>query len=355
MKTIHIFSPGFTNPNSCAFLFPFYVFKRALSDAGFKVRVFTKITGKISACDVLMIEHKAMSKTWDDMKSTEILQMFRETTKVIWCDQSDSTGTFFGQVLPHVDRYLKAQKLKDTVLYKCQYYGDRIYTDYYHQAHNVIDDVHYDYQPATGDEDIDKIGVSWNSSLMNHGYWGPYLGRVLEHTPSRFITKFCGVIARPEIQRSVDLTCRMGISYPRATARFQRERMRELLVDYMSSEKLSRGQYFRELADSKICASAFGYGEITLKDFEAFLTGVALLKPDMDHLETWPPLYQKDKTYIAHDWDLDDLKDTIELYLKEDQKRIEIARQGQELFIRHTVSKDAAALFVQHFSGITRF
>ena len=39
---------------------------------------------------------------------------------------------------------------------------------------------------------------------------------------------------------------------------------------------------------TKVVISAFGLGEIILKDFETFLTGGMLMKPDMSHMETWP-------------------------------------------------------------------
>ena len=42
--------------------------------------------------------------------------------------------------------------------------------------------------------------------------------------------------------------------------------------------------------------SPFGLGEITLKDFEVF-SGSLLMKPNMDHMLTWPNFYTKD-TYI---------------------------------------------------------
>ena len=36
-----------------------------------------------------------------------------------------------------------------------------------------------------------------------------------------------------------------------------------------------------------------------------------LLKPNMNHLETWPNLYKENKFVIFHNWDLSDLIDKI--------------------------------------------
>jgi hypothetical protein len=57
--------------------------------------------------------------------------------------------------------------------------------------------------------------------------------------------------------------------------------------------------------------SPFGFGEITLKDFEVFLTGGLLLKPDMSHMQTWPDVFRAGETMAAHAWDLSDFEDTV--------------------------------------------
>ena len=57
--------------------------------------------------------------------------------------------------------------------------------------------------------------------------------------------------------------------------------------------------------------SPFGWGEICYRDFEAYFSGSLLIKPSMDHIETWPNLYIKNQTYIPCRWDLKDLVDMI--------------------------------------------
>ena len=61
--------------------------------------------------------------------------------KIVWLDDSDSTGITHFELLPLVDLYLKKQLLKDKKLYsQNQFYGDRIYTDYYHRTVGVEDE-----------------------------------------------------------------------------------------------------------------------------------------------------------------------------------------------------------------------
>ena len=134
--------------------------------------------------------------------------------------------------------------------------------------------------------------------------------------------------------------------------RFQREKMRDKLQAHLPTNKLSRRAYFKEMMQSKICISPFGLGEITLNDFECFLTGSMLLKPDMSHMRTWPNFYEDGKTCMMHDWDLYTLEEKIDYALSNEKERIEIAQAGQDRFIKHTIGPDAAALFVSHFEEI---
>jgi hypothetical protein len=94
----------------------------------------------------------------------------------------------------------------------------------------------------------------------------------------------------------------MGIGYERASIRHQRAALRRLLADRLPMDKLGRLAYFREMERTRSVLLPFGLGEITLKDFEVFLTGSLLIKPDMSHLETWPDFYRDGETFVGHAW-----------------------------------------------------
>lgn len=352
MKRIHVLSAGFTNPNSCAFLFPLIVFRRALREAGFDIRISTHSVDALTDCDLLLIEHKSLTRDWDDERSLEILQNLSQNVPIIWCDQSDSTGTFLGQVLPFVQKYLKAQVLADLSGYKKSYYADRIYTDYYHKKYNISDNVEYKYTPVLHDNDLKKIDVSWNSGLMKHGWAGPYINRLRDLVPCNGLLQFSKPYGAPVSERSLDISCRMGIPYKRASVRYQREHMREILHEHISTHKVSRRAYLKELAQAKLCVSPFGYGEITLKDFEIFLAGSVLVKPDLSHMETWPHFYEDGVTYLSHDWDLKSLPSLLETAINDPKRRIEIATEAQNRYLRYTRGPDAAELFCTHFASL---
>ena len=60
-------------------------------------------------------------------------------------------------------KYLKKQILKDKSLYETQFYGGRIFTQFYHQNFFVDDDVSKEL--LRWEEGEEKLGLSWNIGL----------------------------------------------------------------------------------------------------------------------------------------------------------------------------------------------
>ncbi len=357
MIKINILSSGFTSPNGAAFLCPLILFKKNLESQNFKIKIKYKISDNITNCDYLLIDSKYFKHDWDSKKYNQTLgkiSSLSEKTKIIWCDQADSTGTFLGQVLPFVHRYLKAQLLKDKKQYMKNHYASRIFTDYYHRKYGIEDKEPYITQPAIKEEYLDKLKNSWNSCFMHYGLMGPYILRIREKIPLNAMLHFSKKVTPANSLRTMNVTCRMGIPYSRDTICFQRNKMRDILSKHLQTDKLSRREYLKELEKSKICISPFGLGEITLKDFECFLSGSLLLKPDMSHMETWPNLYEDGITYISHKWDLSDLEEKIDWAQSHEKESINIAQSAQDRYIDHTIGKNAGELFTNNFKNLIR-
>ena len=98
--------------------------------------------------------------------------------------------------------------------------------------------------------------------------------------------------------------------------------------------------------------SPFGYGEITLKDFEVFLTGGVLLKPDMSHMETWPNLFVAGETMLAHSWRLSDFIAKLEAGIDNEQDSRSLATNAQDRYRAHIAGPRAAGLFVEQFRSV---
>lgn len=128
--------------------------------------------------------------------------------------------------------------------------------------------------------------------------------------------------------------------------------MAEILAPLIDTGKLSRRSYLDELAHSRIAISPFGLGEITLRDFEIFMSGALLLKPDMTDIETWPDFFRDGETMAGHRWDFSDLQEKIETLLVDPALAIELATEGQHAYCAHLVGPHAGELFAAHLLRI---
>ena len=352
---INVLTPGFTTSNGSAFLFPFAVHKNTLREASIYIRFVQRDTPGLTDCDVLAIDSKEFRSGWDDKKqeTLDLLSSYRDSgSKLMWFDTTDSTGTLQASVLDIVDKYLKSQLLIDKTRYTEVIYGGRAHSDFYHNHAGVIDNSEDAIDDPISLDSVSKLGLSWNSGLSDYSTFGPWKISLYRRIPLPILLKHPRPLESPLAARTNDLSARFGSTYSRATVRYQREEIRKLLADKLDTNKLNRRGYMRELRNSKVVLSPFGWGEITLKDFEVFITGGMLSKPSMSHMETWPSYYEDDVTYLAHEWDLSNLKDKIEWAITNESARQEIARQGQIRYSKFTSGPEAGELFADHLSDV---
>jgi hypothetical protein len=351
---IHVLSPGFVTPNGRAFLFPLMVWRDVLASHGLSLRFFGAVSSKLLDCDVLLVDSKFHRDRWRS-ESAEVLaefSRFAELCRVIYCDTTDSSGWIQAELLPHVDIYAKAQLLNDLSAYTKPMYAHRPYTDYYHRTLGVEDSEPEWSVPITQPRFLDKLSVSWNSGLADYSLHGPTRMAMYSRLPMRFLLRFSREFRDVPVARSRDVSCRFGTNYPRASVSIQRRLVRECLRDRVNTTKLSRRAYFNELRSSKAVVSPFGFGEITLKDFEVFLTGGLLIKPDMSHMTTWPSFFRANETMLTHSWDLSDFEATVDRAVRDFDDLIEVAQSGQDIYRAHTVGPDAADRFAAHLRAM---
>ena len=272
-------------------------------------------------------------------------------------DISDSTGWIQSQVLPHVTAYYKSQILKDKNLYLDNHYGNRIYANYYHKKFNINDEIPAVNRKINNKDDLNKLNISWNSGLANYSYLGPYLTSLYHHLPFEYFLRYPKYFHHNSCIRDIDVSCRMGINYPRKTVCYQRKQIRKILSNSLRTNKITRRKYLTELRNSKIVISPFGFGEITLKDFETFLCGSILIKPDMSHMETYPNFFIDDNaiatdTIRSHAWDFSDLKTLIDRILTDYDQYAEIAVNGQNRYRYYISTKDGHEEFCLYFKEI---
>ncbi len=352
VKRIAVLTPGFTTPNGRAFLFPLVVWRGLLRRHGFEIL----LSDAKEACrgyDLVLVDSKFHRNYWDvrpERVLADLETLRRNNGGLVYCDTTDSTGWVQSEVLPLVDRYWKFQLLRDRSAYLRPMYAHRIYADYYYRTRSVKDDEPAWSVPVSAPEYLDKLDAAWNSGLADYSLLGPYRMAAYEKLPVPCLLDFAeSRLADPARSRPNNISSRFGASYGRASVAWQRREIIRLLGTRMPTDKLSRRKYLQELEDSKIVLSPFGFGEITLKDFEVFRAGSLLVKPDMTHLETWPDLFHADETMMSHSWDLQDIEAVLEAGLADEAGRLRMAAAGQERYRRHIAADTGPVLFCEHF------
>ncbi len=326
-----------------------------MRDAGFDVRIFRTADQTVADCDALIVDGRYYTSRWageSDAVLQELARLRDQIGKLIFISIADSAGWDHARALPYVSLYCKSQLLHDRARYLEPLYGHRIFTDYYHWTFGVDDDAPVRSEPVTDPALLGKLAVSWNSGLADYSWLGPYRMKAYQYAPLPFLLRFPGAFHAAAMPRDKDFSCRVGTAYVRPSVAHQRLRIAERLASRIDTAKLSRRGYLDELARSRIAISPFGLGEITLRDFEIFMAGALLIKPDMSAIETWPDFFRDGETMVAHRWDLSDLEDKIAAMLAHPGRAAEIAAEGQRVYREYLIGPNAGAMFADHFRGL---
>lgn len=345
-------------PNSKAFNCPMLASRPYFKAKGIDLNFRWRISEKAYDCDVLFINSNVFRTFWksDSYKIFKFLESARtRNLKILWFDTTDSTWCTQFEVMPYVDLFLKSQVFKDRRKYLERFRTGRIFTDYFDGLYGTAEKEE-NFPPPT-ENDLSKIGISWNTCFENYteSRFGlaarirqkarPLLSSMIEGKLSISFTP-------PGVRRNIKASCRIGLSHSRPSVVAHRKAV-AVIMEKMGilTSKVSLPVYFSELRNSQLGVGPFGVGEITLRDFEIIVCGAALVKPDMSHLDTWPDLFQPDKTFIAHKWDLSDMEEKMASTLGNNDKRIHIATEAQKVY-KDAISAEGLANFADRLMGI---
>ena len=230
-------------------------------------------------------------------------------------------------------------------------YGGRIYVDYYRKKFRVTDELFDNEKNGLVLDKIylQKLGLCWNRGL------GDKFGLTKQEKTNYIDTcapwKFHEVKKRKKYDIHYKVTIRNG------AIAFQRQRIKQLLEKCswirMPSidKKIPYEEYIREFIDARAVISPFGWGEICYRDFDAFAYGITLIKPNMDHIKTYPNWYINGETYLSLNWDFSDFYDVMEYVCsgKNNDNLMRIAKKGQQLFKSKIDTCRGRDEFVKHF------
>ena len=339
--------------------FPVWYNLKNLENKGIKInflnylslkRNFSKIVGFDSRIiNNLILKYGSVSNTLNNGIIPLLRKLKNRVDYLIYFDNADSTGQFHSEVLPYVDIYFKKQLLKDRSLYTKYLFGKRLFTDFYARNYNLCNKSEY----KIGDEYIskfkNKIALSWNFALKDYRY-----SNVLTRFLYGFMRKNNLKFYKPSIDRKLILAANFTIKSSYELIYFQRNRLLKILKDrYESNPNVSLGKipkknYLVTMRSSKAVVSPYGWGEVCYRDFETFIAGAALIKPDMDHLDTWPNLYKKDETYISIPWKIEEWSNSFSEILSDEKKLLDVAKKGQDSY-KKIWTEEGNEAFCNHF------
>lgn len=342
--------------NSVGFLYPLIKWKNNIKSKKIKFSInYTLKNTPVS--DVIILDSKLHRGYWlnNPNKIYKDLSFLKnKCNKLVYCDTGDSSGWIQPKIFKHIDKYWKPQILKNKNLYLEKFYDGRIYTDYYYKMYNKFKSKKTnieteDWLDPISKDDVNKIEVSWNTSFADYSikyhffglFFRKYLGRIF--IKNSFSNKFSANNIRKN-----NLMLNFNTNYSRFYIAYQRKEIKKLF-NLEENNYLSKLSYLKKLRNSKMCISPFGWGEIAYRDYETFLNGSILLKPNMDHLETWPELYIRNKTYLDFDWSLQNLKEVYEKVLINYEKYLDIAFTGQSNYLSYLNGENAENKFVLRF------
>jgi len=262
-------------------------------------------------------------------------------------------GSYSSDIMPLVQGFLKSQVYVDKTMYQRKLYGNRLFTDYYHTEFGIEDSEVAETDPVIRSADLSKIGVSWNIGYARcFDFYGEYLAGAYKRLPLSVILRLRPSFRSARKLRRQRVYSRMGLNFPRETIGFQRKAMADLLG---KQSRVSRWDYYKQMRDSQVVISPFGWGEINNRDFEAFTAGCILVKPSVDHLETFPNWFIKGETYVPYKWDMSDMSGILDDVVTKYSQYQDIAISAQELYQDCVFSREGRQAFVDHFKVLLGF
>lgn len=288
---------------------------------------------------ILIVRFLENDYKFNDINTTDVLNQLRQKYKrIALFDDGDRASIDFPHALAIVDLYFHSQIYKNRKYYTEPIHRGQLYSDFF--FNKGIKNSNDFFSVPVNKNHLKKLNVAWNIGAGSYPRidWLRRAGLVAAGltTPSTasFFYKDPSNSTIPTNEEIFDVQARFSIQNEPTIAE-----QRKLVLEKLSEKKsvltgmTSQKQFKKEIKNSKIVISPFGWGEVCFRDFEAILNGALLLKPSMDHLETWPDVYKSNHTYISFRWDAEDLNEKIDMILADDEKRREIAKNAFKLYM----------------------
>jgi hypothetical protein len=339
--------------------YPIFKWKKEFLDQGIKFRFCNSFESLKSNSEIVILDYRYISSIGDRVetdreKIIQKVESIKKYSKVILFDSADGVGSRCFWLTPFVDIHLKKQLLIDKSLYT----SSEMTASYMPWIPgNIIKEVFKDDHSYVGcpENQLDKLQIAWNIGYVDYRQF-PFD----RYYPTSIIPRFLSSgpkITQPSINRPVFVSYRGGANTSPHYS-YQRNKVIDALVKMNSQNasiivggKISKSEYIKESKNSKVMISPFGWGEVCYRDFECFINGSLLIKPDMSHLETFPNIFTPNETYIPINWELTDLEEVLEQVFRNYPEYLDIAQNAQKRFIDHTNNFE---LFLNKIQELTK-
>jgi hypothetical protein len=281
-------------------------------------------------CAILVRSFKGNEKFVDEdqRKRGYIIDFKKRFDRVVMLDDGAGSDSLHFEYMDLVDLYYKGKLLKERINYLKPMYGRQIFTNYYNEKFGVVDDKIKLREVPADPSVLKKLRVSWNLGcgiypIPNVNF--VRLARGATHFSFTKVLKPWFIYSYKKMINKMSQPINYDIKLKKVHARFGNNSLpntigyqrKIFLQKCTKNENAITGSihpkaYNNELKKVAAVLSPFGWGEVCFRDFEAIINGSLLIKPNMDHIETWPNVYQNSTTYLPVDWDGNNLLERID-------------------------------------------
>ncbi len=356
MKNLYVIGPIImeTDPVGHWQLYPFILFKKEFRKVGYNVILKQALTvqdiknetDKIDQADIIIFRPGWPENKDNVLSLSKSLREKYYDSIILMIDPWDQTSSRFFESLPYLNAMVKYETLTDKSLYLKDYKTGVYLVD------RLIDEV--GILPSEGWSTTSTIGKEQHHKIVSGNFIiDPYIIPKIRSPISNWLLK--------KRAANVDLFCHMSVGKRGEVEWYGKhrllaiEQMKKLSnynisieAEYDGEPRISRRQYVKRLKASKVVYSPLGWGEMTMRTFEAIAHRSLLIQPDISHVDIFPDIFVPYETYIPVKLDLSDLAEKCEYYINNEAKRLEIVNNAREAFLKEFTSEK----FINHMEVI---
>lgn len=327
--------------------FVFFKWGNSLRKEGIDVALrYQKSDFEKTPSDIYAISNRYKFTEADGLKNL-VKSLKEKGKKVALLDANDTSGLVNFDMINEVDFIIKKQVLKHRQAYTENNYDLSVRP----WLPNMPEKKLYESYVSCPTDQLHKIRVGWNIGMCDYRYIPNYFtvlrNYIVSPLPKLNIDKIL-------TQKKYFTSLRGRMDYGHPEISFQRNAVLTTLQklkfdDVKVGERVGKKKFLKELQDCKIGVSPFGWGEVCYRDFELARYGSLLIKASMDHIDTFPNIYEDGVTYVKLKWDMSDLEEKLINIRNNFDTYTSLIKNAHQRFMEY---QNNGSLFINHFKQL---